>query len=46
VLARALGAAATAGRFDIVAQLARELEGRRLAREPNVMNLADRRREG
>lgn len=31
-LARALDAAAKAGRFDVVAQLARELEARRLAR--------------
>jgi hypothetical protein len=31
-LARALRAAATAGRFDIVAQLAKELEARRLHR--------------
>ena len=30
-LATALTAAATAGRFDVVAQLARELEARRLA---------------
>jgi hypothetical protein len=30
-LAAALGAAATAGRWDIVALLARELEARRLA---------------
>jgi hypothetical protein len=33
-LARALDAAAAAGRFDVVAQLARELEARRLAQEP------------
>ncbi len=31
-LADALKAAVTAGRFDVVAQLARELEARRLAR--------------
>jgi hypothetical protein len=31
--------AATAGRFDIVAQLARELEARRLARAGNVVRL-------
>jgi hypothetical protein len=35
-LAAALEAAATAGRFDVVAQLAREIEARRLVREPNV----------
>jgi ribosomal protein S9 len=38
-LARALMKAAEAGRFDVVAQLARELEARRLAREPNVVEL-------
>lgn len=44
-LARALDAAATAGRFDVVSQLARELEARRLARTPNVVTLpASRRR--
>jgi len=36
-LAHALAAAAAAGRFDVVAQLARELEARRLAREPHVI---------
>lgn len=36
-LARALDAAAVAGRFDVVAQLARELEARRLARMPEVI---------
>jgi hypothetical protein len=35
-LARALDRASEAGRFDLVAQLARELEARRLARRPNV----------
>jgi hypothetical protein len=44
-LARALDAAAAAGRFDVVAQLARELEARRLAREPNVVTLATKRRD-
>ena len=44
VLAKALEAAATAGRFDVVAQLARELEARRLAREPNVLRLNAKRR--
>jgi len=43
-LTSALGAAATAGRFDVVAQLARELEARRLAREPNVVALPRRER--
>ena len=38
-LAFALREAAAAGRFDVVAQLARELEVRRLAREPNVVAL-------
>jgi hypothetical protein len=41
-LARALDAAAAAGRFDVVAQLARELEARRLSREPNVVALHQR----
>jgi hypothetical protein len=36
-LAVALEAAAKAGRFDVVAQLARELEARRLASSPNVV---------
>jgi hypothetical protein len=48
-LARALGQAAAAGRFDVVAQLARELEARRLARAGNVVRLGDaarRPREG
>jgi ADP-ribosylglycohydrolase len=34
--AEALALAATAGRFDIVAELVRELEARRLARAPGV----------
>lgn len=38
-LSRALEAAAAAGRFDVVAQLARELEARRLAGSPNVVTL-------
>jgi hypothetical protein len=38
-LARALDCAAQAGRFDVVAQLARELEARRLARVNNVVTL-------
>ena len=40
-LARALDAASTAWRFDVVAQFARELEARRLAREPNVVRVGD-----
>jgi hypothetical protein len=38
-LARALERASAAGHFDVVAQLARELEARRLARLPNVVPL-------
>ncbi len=46
-LATALVEAATVGRFDVVAQLARELEARRLARAGNVVLLnAVRRKEG
>jgi hypothetical protein len=46
-LASALAQAATAGRFDVVAQLARELEARRLARAGNVVTLnAHRDRKG
>jgi hypothetical protein len=37
-LAKALGEAAAAGRFDVVAQLARELEARRLARSTTVVS--------
>jgi hypothetical protein len=39
-LERALALAAEAGRWDVVAQLARELEARRLASAPNVVPLA------
>jgi hypothetical protein len=42
-LARALDLAAKAGRFDVVAQLAKELEARRLARDPRVVDLASAR---
>lgn len=42
-LCRALEAAASAGRFDVVAQLAKELEARRLASAPNVERLDDAR---
>jgi hypothetical protein len=38
-LAKALAQAAVAGRFDVVAQLARELEARRHARAGNVVPL-------
>jgi hypothetical protein len=41
-LAEALTAAARAGRFDVVAQIAKELEARRLAKEPNVVAFACR----
>ena len=45
-LADALVKAAAAGRFDVVAQLARELEARRLAASPNVVQIArERKRE-
>jgi hypothetical protein len=43
-LVRALETAAAAGRFDVVAQLARELEARRLARLGNVVALESRSR--
>ena len=43
-LAKALDAAAAAGRWDIVAQLARELEARRLVRAGNVVELDAKRR--
>ena len=46
-LARALTDASTAGRFDVVAQLARELEARRTARPAgNVVDLGARRKAG
>jgi len=38
-LARALDRASEAGRFDVVGQLAKELEARRLMRLPNVLPL-------
>jgi hypothetical protein len=44
-LAKALEAAATAGRFEVVAQLARELEARRLARSANVVPLVGQSRD-
>jgi hypothetical protein len=39
-LAKALEGAAAAGRWDVVSQLARELEARRLARMRNVVALS------
>lgn len=42
-IATALEVASRAGQWAIVAQLARELEARRLATEPNVVDLASRR---
>jgi len=42
-LARALDAATKAGRFDVVAQLASELQARRTAATGNVVHLADER---
>jgi hypothetical protein len=44
-LARALREASVAGRWDVVAQLARELEARRDAKPGNVVSLADRARK-
>ncbi len=43
-LVKALVQAADAGRFDVVAQLARELEACRFARAGNVVRLDDRER--
>lgn len=43
-LTKALELAATAGRFDVVAQLAKELEARRLADAGNVVAIDPRRR--
>ena len=45
-LAKALEEASAVGRFDVVAQLARELEARRLGRSGNVVNLDAKRRRG
>jgi hypothetical protein len=45
-LADALSAATTARRFDVVAQLAKELEARRVARTRNVLSLDVARRRG
>ena len=46
VLAKAIEAATSAGRFDVVAQLCRELEARRLARSGNVVSIDARRSKG
>jgi hypothetical protein len=43
-LAKALGAAVAAGRFDVVAQLATELEARRRGRARNVRSIDEARR--
>jgi hypothetical protein len=45
VLAKALGEAAAAGRFDVVGQLARELEARRTRVGANVIALDARRKK-
>lgn len=45
-LAKALTAATAAERWDVVGQLARELQARRLARTENVVVLSERRRDG
>jgi hypothetical protein len=42
-LVAALTKAAEAGRFDVVAQLAKELEARRLGRSDNVVTLDTKR---
>jgi len=44
-LETALLLAAEAGRFDVVAQLARELEARRLANDPTVVTLDSARKD-
>jgi hypothetical protein len=41
-VAKALEGATAAQRWDVVAQLARELEARRLAREPNVVAMSSK----
>ena len=45
-LAGALTAASAAGQWDVVAQLAKELEARRLARSGNVVALVAKARRG
>jgi hypothetical protein len=45
-LAKALEQAAAAGRFDVVGQLAAELQARRTARAGNVVDLGARRKGG
>jgi hypothetical protein len=43
-IARPLTLAAEAGRFGVVAHLAKELEARRLARDPGIVDLESARR--
>ena len=45
-LTGALTEAAKAGRFDVVAQLAKELEARRLARSTNVVSITSLKKGG
>jgi hypothetical protein len=45
-LAFALEEAAKAGRYDVVMQLAKELEARRLAKSTNVVTLDPSKRRG
>ena len=45
-LAAAMTAAVTVGRFDVVVQLAKELEARRLARLGNVVSIDSAKRSG
>jgi hypothetical protein len=45
-LARAIDKATDAGRFDVVAQLCRELEARRMARAGNVISIDSKRSKG
>ncbi|MBL9025985.1 MAG: hypothetical protein JNL21_27575 [Myxococcales bacterium] len=45
-LALALDRASAASRWDVVAQLARELEARRLASAGNIVRLSTSRKEG
>jgi hypothetical protein len=45
-LAQALSQAALSGRFDVVAQLARELEARRLSRSTNVVAINAHKKAG
>jgi len=45
-LAKAIEGATVAGKFDVVAELCRELEARRLTRAGNVVRLDARRKGG